>query len=478
MAVVGGVRRLARTSVFRIGFLYLFLFTVSSALLMMFVGWIAFSALDRQTRATIETDAKSLVSIFQRRGLERLARIITVRGERDRFNLYLLVGPNDKILAGNLSTWPRFKKPKADQAEANWVEFRYGRVGPRGPEERLAFARVIALNPALKLLVGRDVNDRRVVESQLLRTGFFSFALVVVLGLAVGLVMARRTAAQVEAINRTLNEIMAGDLSKRIPTRGGQDELSRLSQSLNLMLDRIEALMGSLREVSENIAHDLKSPLNRLRSDLDISLARARDPKADQDTLERAVEEVAGLVGTFEALLAIARAESGGSGLEKTKVSLKTLVEDAADLYEALSEERSIRLNRSIDGDGMVMGHRGSLMQAFANILDNAIKFSPQGGVIELALREQDGAVVVTVSDQGPGIPEKDRERVQDRFVRLDASRNAPGSGLGLSLVRAVARMHGGTLTLEEVSVGKTDQNQISEAQTGLSVRFSLPAEL
>ncbi|MCR9257310.1 MAG: ATP-binding protein [Alphaproteobacteria bacterium] len=450
------LRRLARTSVFRITLLYVVLFSVSAAILLLFVGLVSFGVLDRQIRSTVAADVRGLTALYERRGLAGLQRGVARRAARDRFNLYLLMTPGGRVLAGNLSAWPDAASETVRSREDGWIEFLYEREGPDDRvRDRLAYAMVVTLPPGIRMLVGRDVDDRRVIQRQLTRTVLISIVLVIVLGLAGGIFLARRSARQIEAINEALDDIMAGDLTRRIDVGRGKDELTRLAVSLNAMLDRIEALLRSLREVSENIAHDLRSPLNRMRSDLDLSLMRGRDPQEDQAVLERTVEEVSGLVGTFEALLAIARAEAGGDGLEKSGVSLRTVVEDALDLYGVVLEDKSISLDRAIADDGIVRGHRGSLMQAVSNLLDNAVKFAPEGSTLTVALDSAEGQVVLSITDEGPGIPVEARERVFDRFVRLDAARRTPGSGLGLSLVRAVAGMHGARLSLESGPEGR-----------------------
>jgi len=457
-------RRIVRTSVFRITLLYVVLFSLSSGILLAFVGFVSFRALDQRIEETIVSDTRTLLDLYEARGVGGLQRVVSRRSARDRFNLYVLVGPTGRILAGNLSAWPTPGQEGVRARGDGWIEFLYRREGPDGPEARLAYARQVGLASGVRLLVGRDVDDRRLIGRLLTNTVLGSIGLIVALGLAGGVFLARRSARQVEAINRALAAIMAGDLSRRIDVGPGQGELTRLAGSLNAMLDRIEALLKSLRQVSENIAHDLKTPLNRIRADLDTSLLRGRDATADQAVLERTVEEITGLVATFESLLAIARAEAGGEGLEKSPVSLRTVVQDAADLYGVVCEEKGLTLETDIADDAVVRGHRGSLMQLVSNLLDNAVKYSPAGATVRIALTRDDGRATLAVLDGGPGIPAGDRTRVLDRFVRLDQARRTPGSGLGLSLVRAVADMHGAGLSLEDGPDGH-----------GLAVRVSFP---
>ena len=265
---------------------------------------------------------------------------------------------------------------------------------------------------------------------------------------------------------------MEGDLAGRLPVSGSGDELDRLAQSLNLMLARIEQLMAGLREVSDNIAHDLKTPLNRLRNRVEEALREPYDEAANRETLERTIEEADGLIKTFNALLSIARLEAGAGGENREKLDLAALVSDVAELYEPVAEERGIALKAEASTPIVIHGDRQLLGQAITNLIDNALKYgapTAEGGngwAPEVGVRAEthDGVAEIIVTDRGPGVPAAERERVLARFVRLEASRSEPGSGLGLSLVAAVARLHGGSLRLED-------------NEPGLRVVLTLPME-
>jgi signal transduction histidine kinase len=291
-------------------------------------------------------------------------------------------------------------------------------------------------------------------------------------GIGGGYWVSRRLLARIDNLSATTRTIMAGDLSGRLPVSGSGDELDRLAQSLNLMLGRIEQLMAGLREVSDNIAHDLKTPLNRLRNRVEEALREPYDEMAYRETLERTIEEADGLIKTFNALLSIARLEAGAAGDNRDTLDLSALVGDVAELYEPVAEERGITLKAKVDGPIAIRGDRQLLGQAITNLIDNALKYgapAAQGGngwapEVDIRAEVHGGVAEILVADRGPGVPEAERERVLGRFVRLEASRSEPGSGLGLSLVAAVARLHGGALRLED-------------NEPGLRVVLSLPLE-
>ncbi len=265
--------------------------------------------------------------------------------------------------------------------------------------------------------------------------------------------MARSMMRRIETINATSRDIMSGDLSRRIPTRGSGDELDRLAGSLNAMLDRIQSLMEGVRQVSDNIAHDLRTPLARLRNRLETAALPETDPPASRAALESALAEADALLGTFNALLRIARIEARERRAAFADVDLGELIGDVGELYEPLAEQKRQTLLTDSSA-AVIVGDRDLLFQALANLLDNAIKYTPAGGNIRVGLSTAGAGVELTVADDGPGIPEAFRERVLRRFFRLDPSRPSGGSGLGLSLVAAVADLHGATLRLDDMRPG------------------------
>jgi len=283
---------------------------------------------------------------------------------------------------------------------------------------------------------------------------------VVVLGLAGGFFVTRRVLRRFDAMTATTQRIMAGDLSERLPVAGTGDELDRLASNLNDMLDRIEALMLGLKEVSDNIAHDLKTPLTRLRNRCEAALRTANDEPEYRAALESMLDESEGLIRTFDALLMIARAESGHSRDNMKDFDAAEIVRGVGELYEPVAEEKGLSVKIEAADGATIRGNRELLSQALANLVDNAIKYSrPEGEVteaLEIVLSARPGGqrVLIGVADHGPGIAEADRARAVERFVRLPQSAAEPGSGLGLSLAAAVARLHGGELRLEDNAPG------------------------
>jgi hypothetical protein len=295
-----------------------------------------------------------------------------------------------------------------------------------------------------------------------INAGRWSLAIVVILGIAGGLFVMRRVLQRVDAMTATAQTIMAGDLSGRLPVAGTGDELDRLAGHLNAMLDRIEALMRGLKEVSDNIAHDLKTPLTRLRNRCEEALRTAEDEAQYRAALEGTIEESDNLIQTFNALLMIARAESGQARDNMRDFDAAEVAHGVGELYEPLAEEKGLTLTIDAPAAALVRGNRELVSQALANLVDNSIKYAapdaalPEGVRPEIRIRaaSEGDRILLTVSDRGPGIPEADRARVLERFVRLEQSRSQPGSGLGLSLALAVAHLHGGDLKLEDNQPG------------------------
>ena len=326
-----------------------------------------------------------------------------------------------------------------------------------------ALVRVVQLPGGFRLLVGRDLEERERLDQVIMGAGRWSIALVVVLGLAGGFFVTRRVLKRVDAMTATANTIMQGDLSGRLPVAGTNDELDRLAENFNSMLERIEALMRGLKEVSDNIAHDLKTPLTRLRNRAEEALRMGEDESQYRAALESTIEESDALIRTFNALLMIARAESGHARENMTEFDAADIARGVGELYEPLADDKGLTLRVEATQPAPVRGNRELVSQALANLVDNSIKYAapngagtgdpaPNGVQPEIVVRAtgEGDRILLSVADEGPGIPEADRSRVTERFVRLEQSRSLPGSGLGLSLAQAVARLHGGELRLED----------------------------
>ncbi|MCC2104656.1 MAG: HAMP domain-containing histidine kinase, partial [Hyphomicrobiales bacterium] len=309
-----------------------------------------------------------------------------------------------------------------------------------------------------RLLVGHDVEEVERLRKILRNALGNSLIWLVIIGAVGGLFVARRVLDRVDAMSESAAVIMRGDLSKRLPVGGSGDEIDRLAENLNAMIARIEALLRGMKEVSDNIAHDLRTPLTRLRNNADTALRQTGEPAALRETLEKVIGEADGLMRIFDALLTIARAESG-SGPKMETLDISRIAEDVAELYEAAAEERGVAFAFAIEPGLLVRGNRELIAQTLANLLDNGLKYGVPAAAglapeLRLVLRREGRRVHLSVEDRGPGVPAADRDRVLDRFVRLEASRTLPGSGLGLSLAAAIARLHGGALRLEDNAPG------------------------
>ena len=430
--------RFLRSSTFRLALVYVALFGASALLLLAFIYWSTAGYMTRQTKAAIEAEIGTFAERYRTTGIPGLVALIEERLPSES-SIYLLVDPAFRRFVGNLEGgWPR-----NPSGEDDWLEFQ---VRKRDVVQ-LALARTFTLRGEFHLLVGRDVRALTRTKRLITRTLAWGLGLTALLALAGGALMSRSTARRVEAIHRTGLEIMRGDLSRRIPRDGSHDDFDQLAAHLNEMLDRMAASMDEVRQVTDNIAHDLRTPLGRLRNQLETLRAR---PGADAAAeVDAAIEEADRLLATFNALLRIARIESGTLRSGFGEVDMTVLLRDLAELYEPAAQEKNQRIEVDLPPRGRVPGDRDLLVQAFANLLDNAIKYSPEGGAITLRLDQRPGeGARVRVSDTGPGIPEGERDAVMRRFYRGESSRTTAGSGLGLSLADAVARLHRAELVL------------------------------
>ncbi len=439
--------RLLRSFSFRLAFTYMALFGVSVLLLLWFIYWSTAAYMSRQTDATIAAEITGLSERYDMDGLAGLIEVINERLSRKPTgsSIYLLTTVLNTPIAGNLNRWP---SAKADNE--GWLNFRLENAGHDKNEIHLARARSFTLSGGFHLLVGRDIYELEETQQRIIHTLILGFVITLVLGGIGGFVLSHRVMKRLEAINITSREIINGDLSRRIPLQHSGDEFDSLADNLNAMLDRIEELMEGVRRVTDNIAHDLRTPLARLRNRLE--LLRVEQEKSGQDPTqaEQALDEADGLLKTFNALLRIARIETRQCRETFTDIDMGALLHDVLELYEPLAEEKRQSLSLQLDATVHMQGDRDLLFQAMANLLDNAIKYTPAQGQIKISLDRQADKGQVMIADSGPGIPEAERSQVFQRFYRLEKSRTTPGSGLGLSLVEAVARIHGMTLKLED----------------------------
>ncbi len=437
---------LFRSAGFRFGVIYALLLALSAMALAIFLWWATAGLLDRQTEAAINADAQGLAERWADGGLPALVVTIEDRLAQniDDDAIYLLVGPDMKRIAGNLASWP----PSVTEA-GSWYGLPVIRAGMRS----IANVQRYELPGGFHLLIGRDVQVR--ARLQTLLTDALLWAVIVVLLMAtVGALVVRslfrRTLANVSA---TATAIAAGDLAQRVKLTGRGDEFDQVAEVINDMLDRIGRLMDGVRQVSNAIAHDLRTPITRARTRLEDAALHAETPDDLRAAIERATADLDGIVAVFQALLRIAEIEAGSRRSSFARVDLVPLVAEVADLYGAVAEERGIVLQVDMPEAVPAYGDKAMIQQAIANLVDNAVKFSPEGGTVRVSVSVAI-KIFVAVSDQGPGIAACEREKATDRFYRGESARSTPGSGLGLSLVLAVAYLHGGELRLEDNQPG------------------------
>lgn len=461
--------KLFRTTAFRLTLVYLFLFLLFAVFLLGYFAWNTRRLVTEQIAQTVNAEIAELTERYNRVGLRGLIFSIENRSLRPGANLYLVTTDTGQELAGNVGSL----QPGALDT-AGWEEITYKRLDEQGDRDHRALVRVAIMPGGFRVLVGRDLDERRRVFGVIANAAQWSFLIVLVLGLGGGIFVSRRVLVRIDAMTGTAQRIMAGDLSERLPTGRSGDELDRLAVNLNAMLERIEALMNGLKEVSDNIAHDLKTPLTRLRNRAEQALAKSGSEADYRAALERTIDESDGLIRTFNALLMIARAESGQARGDMVDFDAAEIAQGIQELYEPLADDKGLKLVVRTQSAPM-RGNRELISQALANLVENAIKYGepaeagkvlePVGGgstpselpsqhCITVEARSEPGRVVLSVADHGPGIPEAERARAVERFVRLEASRTQPGSGLGLSLAAAVATLHGGELRLSDNNPG------------------------
>ncbi|HEX3431100.1 MAG TPA: HAMP domain-containing sensor histidine kinase [Rhizomicrobium sp.] len=435
--------RIFRTLAFRIVAVYLAVFALSAAAIVAFTYWSTARALNAQTDQIVDTDISGLAERYQRFGLAGLTDAIVNRSAHGGAALYLLSDSEHRPIVGNLDSWPNLSS-----AGGNLVEFDYERRVGSHSEQHRARGREFTLTGGFELLVARDIAERYETERLFSTTLPWTVLLMVLLGLIGGILISRNFLVRLDVINRTSREIMAGDLSRRLPLGQGGDEFDTLVANLNRMLERTEWLMRGMREVTDSIAHDLRTPLNRLRNRLEGILHSAGLQGAVRSEIEAAVEETDRLIGTFNALLLIAEAEAGVAREKIQPVDLRRIVEGVVELYAPLADEKDVSLTLLPSNTAILSCNPSLVSQALANLIDNAIKYTPSAGKVTISIADTPSGIALTVADSGPGIAPQDRPRVLERFVRLEASRHSPGTGLGLSLVAAVARLHDARLEL------------------------------
>ena len=444
---------LFRTTAFKLTAVYLVVFALFAGLLLGYVAWNAKRLLDDQIRSTIDAEIQGLAEQQRQGGIRRLVNVIERRSRAPGASLYLVTTPVGERIAGNVEALPPGTLDRPGEAEIE-----YARTSEAVDRPSRAIVRVFVLPAGFRLLVGRDVEERERLGIVIRRAAGWSLLLVFVLGCFASWFVARRVLKRIDDMTGTAQSIMAGDLKGRLAISGTGDELDRLALNLNAMLERIGELMAGMQQVSDNIAHDLKTPLTRLRNRAEEALRTASSPDELRTALDGSIDEADNLIRVFNALLMIARLETGRIQDSMDTLDLSEIVSGLAELYEPLAEEAGLSLVTEVSPGLRVSGNRELIGQALANLIDNALKYAaPAAGdraQLTVSARQEGGEILLSVADQGPGIPAEDRARVLERFVRLDVSRSKPGFGLGLALAAGVVRLHGGQLRLEDNAPG------------------------
>ncbi|NNE56717.1 MAG: HAMP domain-containing histidine kinase [Hellea sp.] len=471
--------KLYRNTLFRLSLLGAVLFVVS---LFVSLGYVYYATVVEDTRRvenTLRAEVADLQALYDNEGLSQVQTEMFLRVTSGE-GMYLLDTYNGQV--GNI--------PEKNFSEESMRTFEQIDAEPGGPFVKLEFSydedtedvedlqdrRVLALagfivdnenNPVAGLIVGRDVEATRRTGDRIWRALVISALIALILGLLSSFFVSRRFTRRIDAFNRLATDVRSGQLDRRAPRNYSEDELDLLAEHLNAMLDHIDRLMKAMRYAGDSIAHDLRSPLTRLRTRLESTAQEIKDDNMS-DILWSAAEDADQLLSTFDKVLRIARLEAGEQREMLQEVNPKTVLEDMAEFYEPACEDAQLDFESKIKDGLLILADRGLLSQAVSNLVENAIKYTPAGGKIRLVLdRNSNGRVRVAVMDNGPGIPAPDRERVKERFVRLDKSRTAPGSGLGLAMVDAIATLHEAEFKLSD---GLPNDNGV-----GLSVEIIFP---
>jgi signal transduction histidine kinase len=436
-----------RSASIKLAAVYGLLFAASAYLLVLFLWWTTTGLLDRQVEAAIHADAQGLSEIWQSGGVPALVLTIQERVAEnvDDDAIYILADALNRRITGNLYSWPhRVTLPRT------FYDLQLTRAGVKSVAEVYRYD----LDGGFRLLVGRDVKGRQQLKTLMSGTLLSSAALVAGLAVIGALVMRNLFRRMVSDVSSTAAAIARGELGRRVRRSGRGDEFDAMAEAINTMLDRIARLMDGVKQVSNNIAHDLRTPIARARARLEDASTHAAGEADLRAAVERAIADLDGVTSVFQALMRIAEVEAGSRRSAFAELDLSPLLADLAELYEALAEEKGIDLVLQVPDALEIFGDRDLIQQAVANLLDNAIKFSPQGGQVRLAASKAERQVLISVSDQGVGIPSEDRARVTERFFRGERARSTPGSGLGLALVQAVATLHDGSVVLDDADPG------------------------
>jgi len=449
-----------RLSSARLAALYVIIFAVGVVSLLTAVYFLTARVLDREVDAVIQAEVNGLVDVYRQGGLLQL--IGTLHRRADSWGrtgaVYLLANPDGSRIAGNIARWP-------SQVVANnqWLEFDIDATERGQVVSHPVRARALALAGGPTLLVGTDILERKRLASRLRNAMFWCASLCVLLGTTVTSIYSRGVRRRISSIALTCETIISGKLSQRLAIENTKDEFDELSRTVNHMLDRIQQQTEILRTTFDSAAHDLRAPLYRARVRIEETLQHANIPGNARDTMEATLLELERVQRTLGTLLQIAQAEGHGRELSAEVLDLAALTHEIVDLYQPEATQRGITLTARTPDTAALRGSRQLLAQALVNLVENALKYVPQNGHVIVELNSEPGEIVLSVADDGPGIPEEDRERVLQPFIRLERDRANTGSGLGLSLVAAVMRLHRATM-------------ELLDNHPGLIVRCRIPA--
>ena len=460
---------LLRTTTFRLTLLFLALFAAAAAAFLAYVYLMTAGEISRMNDVEITRELRALDAIYAAGGANALHTAMVQRTAINQPYLYLLLDKDGRRIWGNIPNTP---VGQSDERNIVWTHFQMAQAGPDGQhKERLARGERQRLSGGEILFVGSDVDEIAVYMLKIVHALWGAGVMVVILGLIGGGLVSRNVNRSIAGLNAVVGAVRGGELRARVPLRGSRDEFEDLAIGLNDMLDRLERSIGGLRHAGDAIAHDLRSPLTRLRSRLEVAMIEVEAGKSDpRVALAQAMEDTDGVLRTFTAVLAISRLQAAGSAPDQNPFDPSAMAAGVAELYQPLCEDRELDFQAQLTPGLSVRGNQEFLAQALANVLDNAVKYTPAGGAVMLRVRRRSsGEIEFSVTDTGPGVPEDQRGRVVERFVRLENSRNRPGAGLGLPLVAAVAEAHGGRLELEE------GPGRIDEMGPGLRAAIILP---
>lgn len=453
--------QLWRTTTVRLTAIFMLIFVIFAVVLLGAISWQTSIQLQRQQTDAIDREAVQFKRIDDDAGFRATILAVQRLASQPGPGIYYLADPSGQLIVGNVSDLP----PEV-VAEPGTYSFNYSKPRPfddaegdaAAQRQGYAMVRSEKLASGLILVVGRDIVERRGFTAIVFQWFAIGVGGILLFSLIAGVVTAVRVLRRIDTISSTSNMIMSGNLSERVPVTKRNDEFDALATNLNLMLDRIEKLMQGMKEVTDNVAHDLKTPLTRLRNQAESALRDGQDEGTRKEALETTIEESDKLIKTFNALLMIARAEAGAPSGALSEIDLSAVVADVAELYGPLAEDEGLTLETDIAEGIKINGNRELLGQALVNLIENALKYyepeEGKTGLIKVSMKRDGNRVRIEVADNGPGIAGEDRGRVVERFVRLEKSRTEPGSGLGLSLVAAVAQLHKGELRLEDNAPG------------------------